>query len=298
MTQKIKSAHTYHLNLGSTEHLDEATNEILQQEVIYDARGNVAEHIQYLSDGSMEDRVTNTYLADGKLAEEVLYDSDGEIAERRTMEYDESGKLLKEIKHFQDDSQDIISYHYDTSGHLAEKTFGDDSGWIEKHDVFTFEGDDLIKVVEFNEDNALLRESTFTYDAEGKLEEGTESPVNDLGGRKVTLYTTDGSPQVVKYYSHTDMLIARHTYAYNEKGQATDISEETQSGASSTHTEYDENGHAVVMEDRSANEELNKRIERSYDEGGNLLTSHVFINGHGRTLNQHYYERIKYIYFD
>ncbi len=298
MTNRIKSALTYHLELGSAENQDIKANEVLQQEVIYDAQGNVTEHIQYLSEGSIEDRVTNTYRADGKLAEEVLYDPDGEIAERRTMEYNESGKLLKEIKHFQDGAQDIISYRYDVSGHLAEKTYGDDSGWIEKRDVFTFEGDQLIKVKELNEDSALLRESTYTYDAEGKLEEGTESPMNDLGGRKVTLYTADGSPEVIKYYSHNGSLIARHTYAYNENGQATEISEETQSGTSSTHTEYDANGHAVVMEDRSANEELNQRIERSYDEGGNLLTSHVFINGHGRSLNQHYYERIEYIFFD
>ena len=52
------------------------------------------------------------------------------------------------------------------------------------------------------------------------------------------------------------------------------------------------------MEDKSPNEELNHRVERTYDEEGNMLTSHVFINGHGRNLNQHYLERIEYIFFD
>lgn len=295
---RIKSALTYHMELGSAEDLESKNNETLQQEVVFDARGNVSEHIHYLPDGSIEDRVTNTYNADGKLAEEVLYDPDGEIAERRTMEYNDKGKLLKEIKHYQDGAQDFIIYRYDEAGHLSEKTFGDDSGWIEKREVFTFENDKLIGVSEFDEEDSLLKESAYTYDADGNLAESSESPTSDMGGRKVTIYNTRGLVDVIKYYSPSGNLIARNTYEYNEKDQVTDISEETQSGISSSHTGYDENGYAVLLEDRSENEELNHRIERTFDPDGNILTSHVFINGKGRNLNQHYLERIEYTFFD
>lgn len=298
MKNKIKSALTFHMDLGSAENLEAKTIETLQQEVVFDAQGNVAEHIQYLPDGSIEDRVTNTYNAEGKLAEEVLYDSDGEIAEHRTLEYMEKGTLSKEIKHYEDGSQDIISYGYDDAGHLKEKIFGDDSGYIEKREVFTFEGDNLISEMEFDKDDTLLKESNFTYDDDGNLAESTESPTGEMGGRKVTIYNIRALPEVIKYYSESGNLIARTKYEYNEKGQVIDISEETQSGTSSSHSEYDEHGHAVVVEDRSANEELNHRIERTFDENGNLLTSHVFINGHGRSLNQHYLERIEYTFFD
>lgn len=298
MKKNIESALTYHINLGSEENPEAKPNETLQQKVIYDLKGSVTEHIQYLPDGSIEDRVTNSYNADGKLAEEVLYDPDGEIAERRTMEYSENGKLLREIKHYQDGAQDIVTYNYNEAGHLMEKIFGDDSGWVEKREVFTFEGDKLIDVKEFDEDDNLLKESTYSYDPDGNLEESSESPSNDRGGRKVTIYNVSGLPEVIKHYSEAGNLIARHTYEYNEKGQVTDIREETQSGTSSSHTEYDGNGYAVVMEDRSANEELNHRIERTYDEEGHVLTSHVFINGQGRNLNQHYLERIEYKFFD
>jgi antitoxin component YwqK of YwqJK toxin-antitoxin module len=298
MKNKVKSALTYHADLGSEETLEVKTNEALQQKVIFDAQGNISEHIQYLADGSIEDRVTNSYNADGKLAEEVLYDPDGEIAERRTLEYAENGKLLKEIKHYQDGAQDLITYSYNEAGHLLEKIFGDDSGWVEKREAFTFEGDKLTAVKEYDEEGKLLKESAFTYDADGNLEESSESPTSDMGGRKVTIYNISGLPEIIKYYSPSGNLIARHTYEYNENDLVTDIKEETQSGISSSHTEYDEIGHAVVLEDRSANEELNHRIERTYDEEGNLLTSHVFINGHGRNLNQHYLERIEYTFFD
>jgi antitoxin component YwqK of YwqJK toxin-antitoxin module len=298
MKNKIKSALTYQMNLGSAENPEAKNSEVLQQKVVFDEMGNVVEHIQYLPDGSIEDRVTNTYHADGKLAEEVLYEPDGDIAERRTMEYNEAGKLLKEIKHYQDGAQDFITYRYDDAGHLAEKIFGDDSGWIEKREAFTFEGDKLTRVSEFDDEDTLLKESTYSYDADGNLEESSESPTSDMGGRKVTQYTTDGLAEVIRYYSPSGNLIARHTYEYNEKGLVRDISEETQSGISTTHTEYDENGFAVVLEDRSANEELNHRIERTFDIEGNVLTSHVFINGHGRNINQHYLQRVEYLFFD
>ena len=298
MKNIIKSALTYHIELGSEETLEIKTKETLKQEVVFDVQGNVAEHIQYLPDGSVEDRVTNSYSTEGKLTEEVLYDPDGEIAERRTMEYSENGNLLKEVKHYLDGAQDIITYRYDGAGHLLEKIFGDNSGWIEKREVFTFEGDKLTAVKEFDEDNTLLKEVTFTYDADGNLEESSESPTRDMSGRKVSIYNINALPEVIKYYGESGSLIARHTYEYNEKGQVTDIKEETQSGISSSHTEYDENGHAIVMEDRSANEELNHRIERTFDGEGNLLISHVFINGQGRNLNQHYLERIEYTFFD
>jgi len=297
MNNKIKTALTYHVDLGSEDNPEVKRTETLQQKVIYDALGNVKEHIQYLPDGSIEDRVTNAYSTDGKLEEEILYDPDGEIAERRTMEYAENGKLLKEIKHYQDGAQDFITYNYSEAGNLTEKIFGDDTGWIEKRDVFTFDGDKLIAVKEFDEEDALLKESTYSYDSDGNVDESSESPSNDMGGRKVTIYNTSGLPEAIKHYSVSGNLIARQTYEYNEKGQVTDIKEETQSGTSSTHTEYDEHGHAVVMEDKSANEELNHRIERTYDDNGHILTSHVFINGQGRNLNQHYLERIEYVFF-
>ena len=298
MKNKIKSAITYHKKLGSAEKLETKTNETLQQIIVFDMQGNVAEHIQYMPDGSIEEKVMNTYSADGKLTEEVLYTPDGEIAEHRTMEYTENGKLLKEIKHYQDGAQDIITYCYDEAGQLTEKTFGDDSGWIEKREVFTFEGDKLTAVKEFDEDNKLLKQSTFRYDADGNLTESSESPAGDSGQRKVTIFNNHALPEAIKYYSESGSLIARHTYEYNEKSQVTNIREETQSGISSSHTEYDENGYAVLMEERSANEELNHRIERTFDEEGNITTSHVFINGHGRNINQHYLERVEYTFYN
>lgn len=298
MKNKIISALTYHLDLGSTEDPETKTIETLQQKVDFDLQGNVTEHIQYLPDGSIEDRVINNYNAEGNLVEEVLYDPDGEIAEHRTLEFSEKGTLLKEIKHYEDGSQDIITYRYDEAGHITEKIFGDDTGWIEKREIFTFEDDKLTTVKELDEEGALLKESTFTYDEGGNLEESSESPNGEMGGRKVTVYNSHSLPEVIKYYSPSGNLIARTKYEYNEKGQVTGISEETQSNTSSSHTEYDEFDNAVVVEDRSANEELNHRIERTFDENGNLLTSHVFINGHGRNPNQHYLERIEYAFFD
>lgn len=297
MKNKIKTALTYHSDLGSEETPETTNNEILQQKVEFDDQGNIIEHIQYQPNGSIEDRVTNAYNAGGWLAEEVLYDPDGEIAERRTLEYSENGKLLKEIKHYDDGSQDIIAYVHDEAGHLMEKNYGDDSGYIEKKEVFAFEGDKLSSVQELDEDGTIQKEIIYTYDADGTLEETSESPTEN-GGRKITIYNSNALPEVVKYYSEAGNLIARHTYEYNDKNQVTDISEETQSGISLSHTEYNEHGHAIVIEDKSVNEELNHRIERTYDEEGNILTSHVFINGQGRHKNQHYIERIEYMFFE
>jgi len=298
MKKQIKSAMTFRKELGSEETSESEGTEILIQQVKYDAKGSVLEHIQYFPDGTIEDRVVNEFSAEGKLLEEVLFDPDGEIAERRTMEYDGKSRPAKEIKHYQDGTRDFITYRYDEAGHLVEKIYGDDTGWTEKREEYIFEEGHLVKVQEFDEEDKLTGETNIVYNEEGNIEESSEWPASDMGGRKVTIYSDKGLIEVIKQYSDSNKLIARFTYIYDEKDQLTDISEETQAGTNTSHTSYDEKGLALMREEHSANEELNHRVERTFDEDGNLLNSHVFVNGRGRHINQHYIERIEYVFFD
>jgi antitoxin component YwqK of YwqJK toxin-antitoxin module len=298
MKKQIKSATTYRKQLGSEESAELKGAEILTQLMKFDVKGNVLENIQYFPDGSIEDRVVNEYSAEGKLLEEVMFDQDGEIAERRTLEYDEKGRPAKETKHYQDGTRDFITYLYDEAGHLVEKIYGDDSGWIEKKEVFIFDGNHISAAREYDEEEKLVGETTLIYDQDGKIEESSEWPAGEQGGRKVTLYNEKGLIDVIKQYSDSDKLIARFTYAYDEKDQLTDVTEETQAGTNTSHTAYDETGRAVVREEHSANQELNHRVERTFDEDGNLLTAHVFVNGRGRHINQHYQEWIEYSFFE
>jgi antitoxin component YwqK of YwqJK toxin-antitoxin module len=298
MKKLIKSAITFRKDLGSEENAEREATEILMQLVSFDAKGNVLEHIQYFPDGSVEDRVVNKYSDEGKLIEEVLFEQDGGIAERRTMEYDEKSRPVKEIKHYQDGAQDFITYRYDEGGHLVEKIYSDDSGWTEKREVYSFEAGRLVTAKDFDDDDNLVGETTVCYDTEGKLEESSEWPAGEHGGRKVTVFTDKGLIDVIKQYSDSGNLIARFTYAYDEQDRVTDITEETPAGTSTTHTVYDEKGLAIMREEHSANEELNHRVERIFDDEENLLTSHVFINGRGRHINQHYLERVEYTFFN
>jgi antitoxin component YwqK of YwqJK toxin-antitoxin module len=298
MKKQIKSATTFHKELGSEEGVDREGKEILTQTVSFDSNGNVLEHIQYFPDGSIEDKVVNEYSAEGKLLEEVLFDQGDELAERRTMEYDEKGRPAKETKHYQDGAQDFIDYRYDEAGHLVEKIYGDDSGWTEKREVYSFENDRLTTACEFDDEDKLTGETTVVYNQEGKMEESSEWPAGEQGGRKVTVFNEKGLIDVIKQYSESGKLIARFTYSYDEKDQVTDITEETQAGTNTSHTGYDEKGQVIMREEYGANQELNHRVERIYDEEGNLISSHVFINGHGRHINQHYLERVEYVYFE
>jgi len=298
MKKLIKSATTYHKELGSEESVEREGKEILTQTVTFDDKGNVLEHIQYFPDGSIEDRVVNQYTPEGKLLEETLFDQGEELAERRTMEYDEKGRPVREVKHYQDGTLDFISYRYDETGHLVEKIYGDDSGWTEKREVYSFDKDRLTSAREYDDEDKMVGETTVDYDEEGKIEESSEWPAGEQGGRKVTVYNEKGLIDVIKQYSESGNLIARFKYTYDEKDLVTDITEETQAGTNTSHTSYDENGLAIMREEHSANQELNHRVERTYDEDGNLLTSHVFINGRGRHINQHYIERVEYVYFE
>jgi hypothetical protein len=298
MKKQIKSAKTYRVELGSEISDKREGKELLTQCDTFDSKGNVVEHIQYFLDGSIEDRVVNEYSNEGKLLEEILIDQDGETAERRTMEYDEKGRPAREIKHYQDGAQDFITYSYNEAGHLAEKIYGDDSGWTEKRELHTYENDRLISMQEFDEEEKLIGKTTVVYDSEGKVEESSEWPAGEQGGRKVTIYNEKGLIETIKQYSETDKLIARFTYSYNERDQVTDITEETQAGTSTSHTAYDEKGLPIMREEFSENEELNHRVERTFDDDGNLINSHVFINGRGRHVNQHYIERVAYTFFD
>jgi hypothetical protein len=76
------------------------------------------------------------------------------------------------------------------------------------------------------------------------------------------------------------------------------MEEETAYLKNTTRFSYDGFGNVIMEEEINKNGLLTQRVEREYDEMGNIVTSHVFIDGHGVSANRQYTYRFVYEFYD
>ena len=97
-------------------------------------------------------------------------------------------------------------------------------------------------------------------------------------------------------YNTKNQLIEKATYTEDETEHVVEIPQEDAGGIKHTRSTYDEKGNTILQEELNDNEELNHRIERSYNEHGDMAESTIYIDNHGNSANQFYTIRYDYEY--
>jgi len=298
MAKKVKSINLYKKDFFPSKSNPEKvrSNEYKFSTTEYDENGNVVLELKFNADHQLEDKFVNKYNDKGVLVEEKHYLSAKDLAEHKTYELDESGKILQAFKHYNDGTRDKIQYTYDNNGNLTKKTTIDSYDEVEAKEVFEYEGKNLIKKESFEYDD-LVSKDTFAYDPDGNVVEESSWTEEDSNRRSNT-YDKNGHIEKVLFYNKKDELVAKTTYRYNEEGKIIGVAEETPYGNSKTTISYDEKGNAIEQIEKNDQGVLNNSAKRKFNENNDVVETEVFIEMHGKGVNQQYELRYEYAYFN
>jgi hypothetical protein len=259
--------------------------------------GEVVKEEKYRADGVAEERSVRVLNEKGQMIEEILYMADDEIAEHNTYEPDEKGRVMKIKKFYADETFDTIEFRYNEQGKVTETVTINSDGEVEAREVFEYEKDNLTRKKEY-EYEELVSEESVQFDESGKSIEGVNWNRED--GTRRNEFTWDEQGRLTKTltYDDKDKLIGRMLYTYNEEGKITETDYETVRGRVITSIEYDEAGNAVEQSETNGKGETNHTVKRKYSDQHDVVEASVFIDRHGRDLNEEYILKYEYEYFE
>jgi len=298
MKKKIKSTtlHRFDTKIsGSSGNKTESKGHKYSYSTFNEA-GKTLLEIRYNEDGEVEEKFVNKYDAEGRLTEEITYLSDEEMAEHKSYERNEQGKIIRAYKHYQDGDKDTIHYKRDDDGKLIEKNTIDSYDEEEAREIIEYVNDKVKqrKVYEYDE---LMLDESYSYDDEGNITEFSKWTIEDENSKFFNLFDKKGN--LVKAMKHNlkDEMISKAEYIYSVD-KLVKITEENQYEKNTTTLTYDEHGNPLEQIELNREGEINNQIIRIYNDNHDISESEVFINFHGKGINQHYVLKHENEYFD
>lgn len=294
-TETIFKINTVIENINSEE-LNLKENKYSYKEI--NKEGNITLEINYDAFGAVAEKIVRTFDDNSNLIEEIYYDEGEEIAERKTYERADDGALKFEYTHYLDGSADTLSYQYDNEKNIVSKVLKDDEDYVESTEKFEYKNNKLVKKEVFDENNNLTEKETYEYDENGNVIEyfnQDNDKYNEF--RIVNKYDEAGSRTKSLKYNSRKQLIQKSTFSVDEKNRVTKIIEEDPKGVTTTYLKYDNKSNVIFQEEFNANNEINSRVERKFDEDSNILESKGFIDMHSMGINQNYILKYKYEFF-
>lgn len=302
MDKKIKSLSVYRKNLVLKSSADEepSEEEFLISESQYEpAFGKLLKETQFGEDGQVEQVMSYTYNENGFLTGEELLEADGSVLERRTFEPDSKGRIANEFVHYADGSADRIAYTWDEKGRVIKKERYDDDDELESAEYFGYEGDLLISERSEDAQGELLSQTLNTWDEKGLLTEVvTDNREEDLWYRKVYRYDESGYRLAATTYNQEEEPVERILFENDDQGRPLQIIDENRRQKNTLRMEYNERGDIIFQDEHDVNGELINSIERSFDELGRLLESHIVVRNLQRGISRSYSLRNEYSFFE
>ena len=299
MEKKIKSTKINKFDFSGEDQFPEQLkgDGIRYSKTEFDENGNTLLETKYDDEGSFKSKETKQFNDEGYLIEEKNYLSEREVADHKTYELGKKGKVIKAFKHYQDDSKDTINYEYDKDGNLIAKITIDSYDEEESRETAQYENGKVVKK-EFIEYDELMKWESFELDKEGKI---LVHKLWHQDEQEVTFKNDfDEKGNLVKtlVYNGKKELTEKTVYSYNAEKQMQSIEEETPYGSTSTKITRDKNGNAVEQTEFNAHGEINISVQRKFNENNDVTETRVFINMHGRDVDQRYVLKYEYEYFD
>jgi antitoxin component YwqK of YwqJK toxin-antitoxin module len=297
MTAILKNSTSFRaIHTDGLEETEIRQHEYKFQVTEYDEKGNVLLEETYVADGSLGHKASYRYDSESRLIEELLLEEDDFVSEHRTMEYDEKSRLWKERSHYLDESYDETVFEYDEDGKLLSKVTTGDDGESGNTVKIEYNGKNPVSEIEYDSDEEIVGERHFEYDEDGNLE---SEAIRNQDGEYELMHEYDGNGNriVSKRYNSQGQLMERSTYKYNEQGKVVEVKEESTTGTEIMSIEYDDNGNMILQDSLTEDELPVSRIERTYDEHNQILTTRVHVEARGQQPPQDYRIRFEYTFF-
>ncbi len=271
---------------------DENNEGVVINEVFYDEQGNETEHLNYNSDGELEEHI-KLELVNGLPVDERL-EMNGELTEHATRTFDENGRLLTETRQYLEGGTDTTYFEYE-GDRLVSRLVVDSDGDEGEKQTWEYEDNRLIREVHYNIFGNVELERVPEYDENGMLTDITETSFREEQPEKtITIYDENGRMTTEKHYDSKERLVARTTVQYNENGKPVRFEEENVRGKKTTILNYDDAGNNITQEEIDQNGQRISLVERAFNESGNVLSVEVVMEPTLYNAGNHY--RLEYKY--
>lgn len=251
----LKSKRKYASNLRQMAFGGDAEGEILVEESIFDAKGNLTEFRKW-EDGGCE---TNRYTYDENgrvLLHELELEPDGAY-EKWVFERDDQGRVLKETRFYGDDEGERMEYLYDQQ-------------------------DTPVSIKRYDSDGELESVETFEYNVEGDLiNHRRTDATGNIQERSEITYQTQGQPASKSVFDPNGTVSSMEIF-YDDLGRIVRATERNSDGVlvSDIQTQYDERGNVLMRKIR----DFNPRVLRfEYDDADRILTEEI-LDGNGNLI--------------
>ena len=179
----------------------------------------------------------------------------------------------------------------------VEKTTFDSDNEVEAQEFFLYDDGKLIETKALEFDQQVSRE-IIAYDESGRIAGSTKWQQNEESERHQNIWDEKNRLVKVLTYNPDEKLIARLLYSYDDLNRIVGSEYETEKGRVITTVNYDEKGNAIRQIETNATGELNHTVARKFNENNDVIEARVFINRHGRDVNEEYLLKYEYEYFE
>ncbi len=276
MSKKIKNETVYRVNHLPGEEIElDDEQDSKQSYHEYNEDGNLLLEIAYTQDGEIADKIEYRYDEKGLLLETLVYGEDEDVLERKEVIRGNGGKVEKEITHYLDGSADTHEYFYNDDGLLTGFQVKDDEDEVESSEKYTYEGEKVVKVERWDDDNELI------FSQEDKYQNGIISSrkiwsaEDDEPYTFITDFNSAGHREQERRFNSRDQLIERNIYEEDGNGRVIRITEENKQRKNTTEFEFDEKGNLVRQVETDLNGDLNHEVFRQYSDDGELMMTTV-----------------------
>ncbi len=278
----------YRQNISDEEFMiEQDTHKYLREYIETDEKGNEIIKKECNPDGSVEQKTVREFNAAGQIVKEQIYDQE-ELIENKSWEYDENGNVIKEIQYYIDGSCDITTVAYDENGNITGRKTIDDDGEAGGYEEITYSNGNIVKHAVFDEDGEVESEEINEWDDQNRL---IKKEQLTLEGERETLefeYNENGQLYREILFNEDGKIVERNTYTYGSNGMPEEIHEESTVKNNRTRVTYNDKNQVSLHEVFDVSDNLVNRVERHYNDQGNVTFSEVLISMPERGIRHHY----------
>jgi hypothetical protein len=236
----------------------------------FDEKGKLISESNFDFEGQITEKYVYKYEND-LLVEKVTFYDETEEAEKEFHAYAQ-GLRTKTTIQYNEGYEETFIYEYDQKGRLLSRKSEEEFG---EKDLYEYLNNNII-LKQFDEDGNNYSTIRSTLDTKGRVISKT---VSDENGENQTDYVYDEFDRIGEEIeiNLSDSSTKKNIIDYDSDGKPLKITSINDDEITITKYSYDSLGNEILQEETDENDNLYHKVQRKFDEEGNVLETHVEI---------------------
>lgn len=252
---------------------DIAPEEYVASILVYNEHGYVTAENSYNADASLQSATTTQYDDQNRASVVCQYDAEGTLCERVTNSYNEAGQLAEQKMCYGEGLPEYSTLYVYENGLLLRRDCYDEGVFVNTEKKYEYDDQGrVIKEIDFDEDGNQLYVVVNQYDENGRLASYTRDEIQQHDRRTFAFeYDERGNKIKDLIYNYDEALIAKIYTTYNENNQVVEVEEEDLDHYRLTKYEYEGNN-LMKVSVYGKDEQLQTWVAYTYDADNRILT--------------------------